>query len=124
PRAYSPGSWPFSSVSERQFTRLRRAFQHFPLAQQREIDRLDWWTYLEQIGFSESDLLRRDLMDSTDFGESIRTVSAYAGATEYFDGNRTDEMDLKIPGGNDVLVDSLVKEIRSNGGRLLRRVLV
>ncbi len=42
------------------------------------LDRYDWWTYLEKIGFTADDLRLRDLMDSTDFGESIRHVSAFA----------------------------------------------
>ena len=50
-------------------------------------------------------------MDSTDFGESIRLTSAYIAATEYIEGNKTDEMDSKIRGGNSLLVDALVQRI-------------
>jgi hypothetical protein len=51
--------------------------------QEKELDRMDWWTKVAQLGFSTKSLLRRDLMDSTDFGESIRHTSAFVGATEY-----------------------------------------
>jgi len=50
-------------------------------------------------------------MDSTDFGESIRNTSAYVAATEYFESNDTDEMDLRIEGGNDRLIRALVRSI-------------
>jgi monoamine oxidase len=50
-------------------------------------------------------------MDSTDFGESIRQISAYAAATEYFESNPTDEMDYKIDGGNARLIDALVNSL-------------
>ncbi|MBK9766375.1 MAG: hypothetical protein IPP63_04825 [Chloracidobacterium sp.] len=45
--------------------------------QQERLDRKDWWTHLSDIGFSREDLILRDLADSTDFGESIRHVSAF-----------------------------------------------
>lgn len=84
----------------------------FTPGQMRKLDELDWWTKLEQIGFSRKDLLRRDLMDSTDSGETIRMTSAYSAAAEYLDSKRqkvgkTDEMDSKIIGGNERLVESL-----------------
>jgi monoamine oxidase len=47
------------------------------------------------VGLSTKSLLRRDLMDSTDFGESIRHTSGFVGATEYTVWNRFDEMDEK-----------------------------
>ena len=50
----------------------------------RELDQVDWWTTLQRLGFSPKDLRTRDLMDGTDFGESIRFCSTYLAATEYF----------------------------------------
>jgi len=80
-------------------------------AQQRFLDQFDWWSVLRSLGFTPDDLVKRDLMDSTDFGESIRLTSAYAAAAEYFESNPTDEMDFKIRGGNDRLAYSLVSTL-------------
>ena len=77
---FRPGAWPFKSVSERQFMNFGRRLRGYSARQNRLLDKKDWWTQLRQWGFSESDLLVRDLMDSTDFGESIRMTSAYGAA--------------------------------------------
>jgi monoamine oxidase len=53
------------------------------------------------------------LMDSTDFGESIRHTGAFAAATEYVFSNRFDEMDMKIVGGNDLLPKALEAAIKA-----------
>jgi monoamine oxidase len=57
-------------------------------------------------------------MDSTDFGESIRHTSAFVGATEYTSGNRYDEMDEKIEGGNDRLISALEDSINEGKRRI------
>jgi len=63
-------------------------------------------------------------MDSTDFGESIRHTSGFAGMAEYAFGNRFDEMDKKIVGGNDRLIYAFAEAIRkkSRGIELGREV--
>jgi monoamine oxidase len=43
------------------------------------------------------------LLDSTDFGESIRHVSAFAALAEYAESSEKNEMDWKIKGGNSML---------------------
>jgi monoamine oxidase len=55
-----------------------------------------------------NELAKRDLMDSTDFGETIRLTSAFVAGTEYIGSNATDEMDAKIRGGNSKLVYALI----------------
>jgi len=83
-KVYRPGAWPFLPSAEPRFDRFLREFKRYTPAQQKKLDLLDWWTHLKvNLGFTESDLLLRDLMDSTDFGESIRMTSAYSAATEY-----------------------------------------
>jgi monoamine oxidase len=72
---------------------------------------LDWWTYLEKNGFTEDDLILRDLMDSTDFGESIRHVSAFGALAEYAESSPKNEMDYKMTGGNSRLTEEFVKRI-------------
>ncbi|MBK9687610.1 MAG: FAD-dependent oxidoreductase [Saprospiraceae bacterium] len=55
----------------------------------------------------ENDLAIRELLDSTDFGESIRHVSAFAAFAEYAESSENNEMDLKIKGGNSQLAEKL-----------------
>ncbi len=71
----------------------------------KRLDQMDWWRYLEENGCSGVDLDLRELMDSTDFGESIRFVSAYAALEEYTrtSENSRNEMDYKMVGGNQQL---------------------
>jgi len=118
PKFYSPGAWPLSAAAKRSFEYLRREYRRHQndTVYLRQMDKLDWWTKLQLAGFTEKDLLRRDLMDGTDFGESIRQTSAYVAAGEYFgsDGSKVDdkdEMDYKIEGGNDRLVHALANAI-------------
>ena len=65
----------------------------------RKLDKMDWWRFLVQQGFSDKDVMIRELLDSTDFGESIRHVSAFAAFAEYAESSEMNEMDLKIQGG-------------------------
>jgi hypothetical protein len=73
-----PGAWGFSEIARAAFAKAKNDYGKLSALGQKSLDRLDWWTYLEKIGFTEDDLRLRDLMDSTDFGESIRHVSAFA----------------------------------------------
>jgi monoamine oxidase len=125
-----PGKWPLSRPAKRKFRKLQKQFDKFTDSECAEMDKLDWWTQLIEAGFRLKDLLQRDLMDSTDFGETIRQVSAYVGASEYFGapgegGNATDEMDYKIVGGNSRLVDELEKSVGKKNihrGFLVRKI--
>ena len=56
------------------------------------------------------------MMDSTDFGETIRMNSALTAATEYLSSegeevDDTDEMDFKVRGGNSRIVNALARKI-------------
>jgi monoamine oxidase len=100
----------------------------------RKLDKTDWWRYLSKKGFSENDLNLRDLIDSTDFGESIRHTSAYAAFAEYAESSEKNEMDLKIKGGNgllpskmadavgreNILLNHKVIEINQNGNHMVK----
>jgi monoamine oxidase len=113
-----PGDWDFSPAANAAFEHLRHAFEEYSDAELEAMDRVDWWTLLQEIGFSTEDLLLRDLMDSTDFGESIRHVSAYSAAAEYFESSPDNEMDFKVVGGNSRLVQALAQ--RASDTILLR----
>ena len=119
-RQYRAGQWPFPHPSDARFQTPQESRWHAGIATQRIVlDKKDWWTILRDRGFDECDLLRRDLMDSTDFGESIRGVGGYSAAAEYFYSDRFDEMDTKVAGGNARLVRALEKAITSRGGKIL-----
>jgi hypothetical protein len=79
--------------------------------QKTRLDRKDWWTHLSDIGFTRDDLILRDLGDSTDFGESIRHVSAFAALAEYAESSPKNEMDYKMTGGNSRLVEEFAKRV-------------
>ncbi len=112
-RTLRSSAWPFAKAMEKPFYELRKQFKanRNNTTWGEELDRRDWWTVLRDMGFSEEDLLTRDLMDSTDFGESIRHTGGYSGASEYFEGNKTDEMDFRIEGGNTHLVNALAEAV-------------
>ena len=106
-----PNEWSFSPQAEKAFEKFKVQYKAYKRADQLRLDRYDWWTWLQNIGFTEDDLLLRDLQDSTDFGESIRHVSAYAAASEYFESSPANEMDFKMTGGNSRLVQELIARI-------------
>jgi monoamine oxidase len=110
---YKAGELPFAPSSRKAFKQFGTQFRKnkFNDCENFALDQIDWWSKLKQLKFSQTELDRRDLMDSTDFGESIRHTSAYTAATEYFCSNRFDEMDKKIVGGNYLLINALAKAI-------------
>lgn len=115
-RLLDPGEWCMSKESLKVWEKFKKDFKEFKRPDFVELDKLDWWTRLAKLGFRPADLLRRDLMDSTDFGETIRMNSAYTAATEYLSTkdqqvDDTDEMDFKVLGGNHRLVKALADAI-------------
>ena len=113
-----PGEWGFSPKAKAAFEKLIKQYGSFTPVQKQRLDKYDWWNYLEKIGFSESDLRLRDLMDSTDFGESIRHVSAFAALAEYAESSPKNEMDYKMAGGNSRLAEEFAKRVGPENIRL------
>ncbi|MEO8573021.1 MAG: FAD-dependent oxidoreductase [Pyrinomonadaceae bacterium] len=109
-----PGQWGFSAQAKAAFEKLIAGYEKLTPLAKTKLDKYDWWTYLEKIGFTYDDLLLRDLMDSTDFGESIRQVSAFAALAEYAESSPRNEMDYKMTGGNSRLAVELAKGIGLN----------
>jgi monoamine oxidase len=115
---YQAGSWPFRRGNQARLNTFLANFSNpkvYDECKQQELDRYDWWTWLATMGFDRSELLRRDLMDSTDFGETIRLTSAYIAAGEYSTSNRYDEMDWKVVGGNHKLPEAMLRRITGSG---------
>lgn len=106
-----PGQWDFSPQAKAAFAKFKKTYEGYTQRDRVRLDQYDWWTWLRDIGFSEDDLLLRDLQDSTDFGETIRMVSAYAAAAEYFESSPANEMDFKLEGGNSRLVNALASRV-------------
>lgn len=113
-----PGEWSFSPQAKVAFEKLIKGYDKLTVAQKSKLDRYDWWNYLEKIGYTETDLRLRDLMDSTDFGESIRHVSAFAALAEYAESSPKNEMDYKMTGGNSRLGAEFAKRIGAENIRL------
>jgi len=116
-RVSQPGEWGFSPQAKAAFEKLIRNYEKLTPLAKTNLDKIDWWTYLEKIGFTNDDLLLRDLMDSTDFGESIRHVSAFAALAEYAESSPHNEMDYKMTGGNSRLAEEFAKRIGSENIR-------
>jgi monoamine oxidase len=117
-RVSRPDEWGFSAAAKTAFEKIKANYARLTPLQQSKLDRLDWWTYLEKIGYTQDDLILRDLMDSTDFGESIRHVSAYGALAEYAESSPKNEMDYKMTGGNSRLTAEFVKRIGEENIRL------
>ncbi len=109
---YAPaGSWGFSEPWNKKWEQLLKDYAGLSDKDKRHLDQYDWWRYLVNNGCDGKDLEVRELLDSTDFGESIRQVSAFAALAEYAESSEKNEMDLKIKGGNQQLVMKLADAI-------------
>ncbi|MEP6849031.1 MAG: NAD(P)/FAD-dependent oxidoreductase, partial [Acidobacteriota bacterium] len=113
-----PGEWGFSPAAKQGFNKIVKAYGKLTQRQRISLDKYDWWNLLERSGFSQEDLRLRDLMDSTDFGESIREVSAFAALAEYAESSPHNEMDYKMTGGNSRLAEELGKRIGAENIKL------
>lgn len=116
------GKWEFSEPAKKAFAEMIAGYKKLTALQKTNLDKVDWWTHLENIGFQRDDLIIRDLMDSTDFGESIRNVSAFAALAEYAESSPNNEMDYKMTGGNSRLVEELAARVGKENIKLEKRV--
>ncbi len=105
------GEWSLSESFETFWKDKVKIWEAMTPGQKRRLDKQDWWRYLSNKGFSDRDILLRELADSTDFGESIRHTSAYAAFAEYAESSEKNEMDLKITGGNSQLAEKLAQAV-------------
>jgi monoamine oxidase len=117
-----PKTWGFSEKGKKAWADMIAGYGKLTTLQKTNLDKTDWWTHLANIGFSREDLIIRDLMDSTDFGESIRNVSAFAALAEYAESSPANEMDYKMTGGNSRLVQELAARVGAENIKLGKRV--
>lgn len=109
---YSPaGKWDYSKAWNQKFEQLLKGYAEMTETDKIALDQYDWWHYLVHNGCDGRDLDIRELLDSTDFGESIRHVSAFAALSEYAESSPKNEMDLKIRGGNGKLAEAFASKI-------------
>ncbi len=105
--------WKYSDQWDEKWKKLLQNYASMNDDDKKQLDRYDWWRYLVNNGCDGEDLDLRELLDSTDFGESIRHVSAYAAMAEYAESSPKNEMDFKIRGGNGMLADKLAEKIKA-----------
>lgn len=103
--------WDFTPNWKTKFDGLKKKYKTLTTAEKIKLDNMDWWRYLNNNGCDGFDLAIRELGDSTDFGESIRHVSALAALAEYAESSEKNEMDLKIKGGNIMLAQKIAEQI-------------
>jgi len=119
---FDKGQWGFTKEWEKKFEKMKEDYRKITDAGAKKLDKIDFWRYLINNGCSGRDLELRELMDSTDFGEDLRHVSAYAAIAEYADSNNTNEMDRKIRGGNDRLAHAFKDAIGADKIKLQHKV--
>ncbi|MEO6285059.1 MAG: NAD(P)/FAD-dependent oxidoreductase [Dyadobacter sp.] len=103
--------WDFSDDWKGKFKVLLKQYQTMSEQDKLHLDQMDWWRYLVNNGCEGKDLILRELLDSTDFGESIRHVSAFIALATFAESSEKNEMDLKIKNGNGELARKLAEKI-------------
>lgn len=119
---FDKGRWGFSKEWERKFEQMKADYKKLTNEGAKQLDKTDWWRYLVNNGCDGTDLELRELIDSTDFGEGLRHISAYAALGEYAESNDTNEMDLKISGGNNQLAFAISDIIGADKIKLQHKV--
>ena len=119
---FDKGQWGFSAAWENKFEQMKADYKKLTDAGAKKLDKIDFWRHLVNNGCDGKDLELKELLDTTDFGESLRHVSAYAAIGEYAESNATNEMDLKITGGNDQLAHALKNAIGADKIMLQHKV--
>lgn len=105
------GNWNYSEDWQNKFKKILADYHSMTDTDKLALDQYDWWRYLVDQGCAGRDLDIRELLDSTDFGESIRHVSAFAALAEYAESSPKNEMDLKLKGGNAQLAHAFASRI-------------
>ncbi|MEP7146435.1 MAG: NAD(P)/FAD-dependent oxidoreductase, partial [bacterium] len=119
---YQPGEWDYSPEWKEKFSKIISDYHTMTDEQKIILDKMDWWRFLMNNDISQRDLDIREYSDSTDFGESIRFVSAYAALAEYAESDENNEMDLKVKGGNVKIANALADKIGKDKIKLNRKV--
>lgn len=119
---FKPGQWDYSEGWKKKFQTIIDNYPKLTQADKLKLDKMDWWRFLVNNGCEGRDLDLRELLDSTDFGETIRSVSAFAALAEYAESSEKNEMDLKIKGGNGMLAKRIAEKIGADKIKLQHAV--
>ncbi|MEI9942872.1 MAG: NAD(P)/FAD-dependent oxidoreductase [Chitinophagaceae bacterium] len=119
---YGKNEWNYSDDWNKKFKAIIDHYPKMTQAEKLKLDKMDWWRFLVENGCEGRDLDIRELLDSTDFGETIRSVSAFAALAEYAESSEKNEMDLKIKGGNSMLAKKIAEKIGESNIRLQHTV--
>ncbi|MGZ8517841.1 MAG: flavin monoamine oxidase family protein [Chitinophagaceae bacterium] len=119
---YNNKEWGYSEEWKKKFQAIIDNYEKLTRADKVNLDKMDWWRFLVNNGCEGRDLDLRELLDSTDFGETIRSVSAFAALAEYAESSEKNEMDLKIKGGNSMLATKIAEKIGGDKIKLQHRV--
>jgi monoamine oxidase len=111
----APG-WQFSETARTGWKKFAARYKHYGPEDFKRLDTYDWYAWLRRLGFTEQDLQIREIIDSTDIGESARAASAFVEAGEYaeedyMNPDETDEMDFHVKGGNTELVNAIIARL-------------
>ncbi len=120
---YKPGEWNYSPDWKEKFEKIIEGYAKMNEQEKKKLDKMDWWRYLVNNGIPDKDLDIKEYADSTDFGESIRFVSAYAALAEYAESSVNNEMDFKAKGGNGLITEALANDLGASNIRLGTKVL-
>ncbi|MGC3947367.1 MAG: FAD-dependent oxidoreductase [Chryseolinea sp.] len=110
-RYHRSGEWGYSEQWKTKFDQLKKGYNSLSVAEKNKLDQMDWWRFLNENGCDGFDLRIHELNDTTDFGETIRQISALAALSEYALSSVKNEMDFKIRGGNSMLAKKIAERI-------------
>jgi monoamine oxidase len=79
---HKSNEWNYSEEWQAKFKKILEEYPKLTTADKNRLDKMDWWRFLVNNGCEGRDLDLRELLDSTDFGETIRSVSAFAALAE------------------------------------------
>ncbi len=119
---HKANEWDYSEDWKEKFQSIIEGYEKLSRVDKTKLDKMDWWRFLVNNGCTGRDLDLRELLDSTDFGETIRSVSAFAALAEYAESSEKNEMDLKIKSGNNMLAKKIAEKIGYDKIKLEHRV--
>lgn len=108
---YTPDEWDFSPEWNTKYDKIIKDYENYTEVDKKKLDKMDWWRFLTNHDIPQRDLDIMEYSNSTDFGESIRFVSAYAALAEYAESNENNEMDFKVKGGNQQIARALADKV-------------
>lgn len=119
---FKPDEWDFSPEWKEKYDKILKGYITMTEDDKIKLDMMDWWRFLMNNDISQRDLDITEYADSTDFGESIRFVSAYAALAEYAESSETNEMDFKAKGGNNLITQAMADKIGLENIKLSNKV--